>query len=62
MSGSRCAQQTTLTTLRNTQVRPEGGWPGDPPWDARGTHSDGVLGLHVSAEMKLRLQVWLQLG
>lgn len=44
MSGSRRAQQTTSTTLKNTQVRPEGGWPGGPPWDARGTRIEGVLG------------------
>lgn len=31
------------TILKNTQVQPEEGWPGDPPGDTRGPHRAGGL-------------------
>lgn len=62
---SRYQASANDTILKNTQVRPEEGRPGDPPWDA------GVCGgttrgrrLHVSAarEMTSRLCVWPPMG
>lgn len=49
---------------QNTQVRPEEGWPGDPP-GTPGEHTGlESLRLHVSAtlEMKSRLHAWPQTG